>query len=323
VVPRWPTSEGKRIFVAEHGGERLHDVAIAADGDIIGAGGNNEEAGQHRNPNPTAFVIAYRPDGKIDRGFGHEGRFKIKAPRKYAYTGFTEVKALPSGKLLVSGYVRNQIVVFRLTAKGIRDRSFGGGDGEVTLGQVTSSGGEGFLRAPFALGPGGRIVLCGATFPSARGDTEQPVALVRLTANGHRDKTFATGSIYMQQAPRDRSAPIPRKHVQFFTFQPEAVAIDGARGIVVTGGEVAPYTRGQQESGYEYFSARRFLPNGRRDKGFGEGGVFPTNPPGSRSYARAAVTEGNGQVVGGGWIQIERGGGNGPGNTAMLLARYR
>jgi hypothetical protein len=35
------------------------------------------------------------------------------------------------------------------------------------------------------------------------------------------------------------------------------------------------------------------------------------------------VTEGNGQVVAGGWIQIERGGGNGPGNTAMLLTRYR
>ncbi len=35
------------------------------------------------------------------------------------------------------------------------------------------------------------------------------------------------------------------------------------------------------------------------------------------------MTQPNGQVVAGGWIQIERGGGNGPGNTAMLLTRYR
>jgi hypothetical protein len=35
------------------------------------------------------------------------------------------------------------------------------------------------------------------------------------------------------------------------------------------------------------------------------------------------VAEGNGQVVGGGWIQIDRDGGNGPGNTAMLFTRYR
>jgi uncharacterized delta-60 repeat protein len=323
VVPHRPTSEGRRLFVAEYGGERLHDVEVEANGDIIGVGGNNEETGQHRDPNPTAFVIAYGPDGKIDRSFGDGGRFKVKAPRKNAYTGFTEVKALPSGKLLVSGYVRNQLVLYRLTGNGKLDRSFGGGDGKVTVGRATSSGGGGFIRAPFAVGPGGRIVLCGATFPAGRNDTEQPLALVRLLSNGGRDKSFAGGSIYMEQTPRDKNAPLRRKHVQFFTFQPEAIAVDGKGRIVVTGGELALYARGQQEAGYEYFSARRFLPSGRRDKSFGEGGVFPTNPPGSQSYGRAAVTEGTGQVVAGGSIQIERGGGNGPGNTAMLLTRYR
>ena len=105
-----------------------------------------------------------------------------------------------------------------------------------------------------------------------------------------------------------------------------AVADTPLRYLAVERGlqrETAPYTRGQKEGGYSYFAARRFLANGRRDKGFGDGGVFATNPTGSQSYARSAVTEGNGQVVAGGWIQIERGGGNGPGNTAMLLTRYR
>lgn len=41
------------------------------------------------------------------------------------------------------------------------------------------------------------------------------------------------------------------------------------------------------------------------------------------ALARAALTQPDGKVVAGGWVQIERGGGNGPGNTAMMLTRYR
>ena len=71
------------------------------------------------------------------------------------------------------------------------------------------------------------------------------------------------------------------------------------------------------------FTSRRFLPNGRRDRSFGESGVWHTNPPGSQSFARAALTQPDGKVVAGGWVQIERFGDNGPGNTAMMLTRYR
>jgi hypothetical protein len=39
--------------------------------------------------------------------------------------------------------------------------------------------------------------------------------------------------------------------------------------------------------------------------------------------ARAALTGPDGKVVAGGWIQLQRGGGNGSGNTAMLLTHYR
>ena len=322
VIPR-PTSEGKRIRFGEVGGERLHDVAIAADGDIVAVGGNNEEGGQERDRNPTAIVVAYRPDGKIDRAFGSNGRFKVKTPRKNAFTGFTQIEALPSGKLLMSGYVRQQIVLYRVTAKGRPDPSFGGGDGKVAVGAPSSATGYGVIRAPFAVDGRGRIDISGGTFPPERsGLNEEPVVLARFSPEGKRDKSFGK-SIYLERAPADTDEPFHRKHVQFFSFEPEALAIDGQGRIVLTGGELAPYSRGQKEAGYEYFSARRFLPDGLRDKDFGDGGVFATNPTGSQSYARAAVTEGSGKVVAGGWIQVERGGGTGPGNTAMLLTRYR
>lgn len=324
VLPR-PVREGRRID-ADGGGERLHDVAVERDGTIVAAG----DVVPHPRGLPIngpgrarAIVVAFRPDGQIDRSFGDDGRFTITPPRSAAYTGFTAIKALPSGKLLVSGYLRQQLVLYRLTADGRIDRSFGRG-GRVTAGGPSESlffGRGAYLRAPFAVDGHGRIVFCGLTFPD-RG-IEEPVAFLRLLPNGRRDRSFGR-SLYMERGPIDEQEPNPRKHgVQGFTFEPQAIAIDGRGQVLVTGGELAPYTRGQSEPGHEVFTSRRFLPNGRRDRSFGEGGVWHTDPPGSQSLARAALTQPNGKVVAGGWVQIDRFGGNGPGNTAMMLTRYR
>ncbi|MFT3866458.1 MAG: hypothetical protein QM729_19535 [Solirubrobacterales bacterium] len=231
------------------------------------------------------------------------------------------MKALPSGKLLVSGYLRNQIVLYRLTANGRRDPSFGGGDGKVTVGSGKGENGYGPIPAPFAVERGGRIILAGADFTGSILNGES-VVLVRLLADGRRDPTFRR-TIFIERAPIDADEPIPRKHVEYYAFDPQGLAVDAKGRIVIVGSELAPYVRGQKEPGYQFFAARRFLPNGRRDQTFGEGGVFPTNPPGSKGYAHAAVTAGDGQVVAGGWIQLERGGGISRGNTAMLLTRYR
>jgi uncharacterized delta-60 repeat protein len=325
VLPR-PVRGGRRID-GNGGGERLHDVAIEPNGTIVGAG--DIVSRPHGLPingpsRARAVVVAYRPDGKIDRGFGHDGRFTITPPRSDAYTGFTAVKSLPSGKLLVSGYLRQQLVLYQLTADGKIDRSFGR-DGRVTVGglsefSVFSRGA--YLRAPVGVDRHGGIVLCGLLFPNRGKSGEEPVAFLRLSSNGRRDLSFGR-SLYMERAPVDAQEPDPRKHgVQGFSFEPQAIAIDGHGRALVSGGESAPYTRGQKEPGHEDFTSRRFLPNGRRDRSFGEGGVWHTAPPGSQGLARAAVTQPDGQVVAGGWVQIERFGGNGPGNTAMMLTRY-
>jgi len=270
-------------------------------------------------------VVAYRPDGKIDRGFGHGGRFAITPPRSLAYTGFTAIRALPSGKLLVSGYLRQQLVLYRLTANGRIDRSFGR-DGRVTVGgrsEFSFFARGAYLRAPFAVDRRGRIVLSGLLFPKKGRSIEEPVALLRLLPDGSRDRSFGR-SLYMERAPIDGREPDPREHgVQGFTFEPQAIAIDGHGRVLFTGGELAPYTRGQEEPGHEDFTSRRFLPSGRRDRPFGEGGVWHTAPPGSQGLSRAAMTQPDGKVVAGGWVQLERFGGNGPGNTAMMLTRYR
>jgi uncharacterized delta-60 repeat protein len=324
ITPR-PTYGGRQV---KEGGVRLHDIAVEPDGTIVTVGDviPQRYRGTGRGPaRAAAVVFAYRPDGTVDRAFGRDGHLTITPPRSRAYTGFTEVKALPSGKLLVSGYLRQQIVLYRLTSDGGLDRSFGR-DGRVMVGKPSVHvfyGRGAYLRAPFTVDRRGRIVLAGDVFPSGARNPEEPVALLRLLPDGRRDRSFGR-SVYMERAPIDAQEPHPhRRGVQSFSFDPQAIAIDGRGRIVVTGGELAPYTRGQQEPGHRDFTSRRFLPSGRRDNSFGEGGVWHTDPPGSESLARAALAPSDGTVVAGGWIQIERGGGNGPGNTAMLLTRYR
>ena len=321
ITPR-PTYEGRHV---DEGGERLHDLAVEPDGTIIAVGDIIPE--RYRDAGlgperPAALVIAYRPDGTVDRRFGHHGRLRISVPRGGAYTGFSEVRVLRSGKLLVSGYLRQRLVLYRLTADGQIDRSFGR-DGRVVVGAPAVHdlyGNGGYLRAPFAIDRHGRIVLAGPVF--SKGGYQEPIVLIRLHPDGGRDESFGR-SYYMEKAPIDRKEPTPRKHVENYAFPPQSIAIDWGGRIVVVGMELAPYTRGQDEPGYQYFAARRFLPNGRRDRSFGHGGVWDTNPPRSQSMARAALAQPDGKVVAGGWVQIERGGGNGPGNTAMLLTRYR
>jgi uncharacterized delta-60 repeat protein len=314
VIPK-PSFEGRRIGT-QGGGERLHDVAIQPDGTIIGVG--DVVAAPRSTPGvgpkrPGAVVIAYRPDGKIDPGFGRLGRFRITPPRSgrfSGYTGFTEVKALPSGKLLVSGYIHQRYVLYRLTADGRIDRSFGR-NGRVTFAKPGSRSIRftSFFEAPFAVDRQGRIVLCVPLFPEG---TEEPIAFLRLLPDGRRDTSFGR-SLYMERAPLDTHESVPRKHgVQFFSFEPLAIAIDGHGRVLVTGGEAAPYTRGQQEPGHEDFTSRRFLPNGRRDRSFGEGGVWHTAPPGSQSLARAALTQPDGKVVAGGWCRSNAEGATGP-----------
>jgi hypothetical protein len=109
-------------------------------------------------------------------------------------------------------------------------------------------------RRPFALAPGGSIVLCGTTFSKSIQDT-QPVVLVRFSSAGRLDRGFGM-SIYAEQTPADRRPPLThRKHVEAYHFEPQGLAVDGQGRIVMTGGETAPYTRGQQEAGYSSATA--------------------------------------------------------------------
>jgi uncharacterized delta-60 repeat protein len=295
------------------GGERIHDIAVGRDGTIVGVG--DVVAGPRgvaHTPQPAALVRAWRPDGGVDHGFGRDGRLAIGVPHGGGYSGFSRVEILPSGKILVAGYLSRRLVVYRLTADGRVDRSFGD-HGRVTVG----TGGKEvdfYYRASLAVDRDGRVVLGGLAVLD-NSVAEAPV-LLRLLPDGRRDHSFGGRSV-PGTAGRIRGGYV------YLTFEPRALTIDGRGRVVVTGGE---FTTDGHGEGHEALTSRRFLPDGRPDRSFGRDGIWSTDPPGSRGAGYASATQPDGRVIAGGWVQLERGGRERDfrhGNTALLLTRYR
>ena len=295
------------------GGDRIHDLAVGPDGTIVGVG--DVVAGPRgvaHTPQPAALVRAWHPDGTVDRGFGRDGRLTMRVPRGGGYSGFSKVEILPSGKILVAGYLSRRLVVYRLTADGRVDRSFGD-HGRVTVGTRGTEINFPY-RASLAVDRSGRIVLGGLAILD-NAVVEAPV-LLRLLPDGRRDHSFGARNV-------PGTAGKVRGGYVYLTFEPRAITFDGHGRIVVTGGD---FTTDGKEEGHEALTSRRFLPDGRPDRTFGRDGIWFTDPPGSRSTGYASATQPDGRVVAGGWVQLERGARERDfrhGNTAMLLTRYR
>lgn len=268
--------------------EALHAVAIQPGGRIVAVGGKRE----HLEGEPSALVIGYRADGSVDRSFGHGGRLLFAARRgEKEYTGFRAVKALPSGKLLVSGYRQGSLFLVRLTSAGRLDRSFGGGDGEVmidigeSVGCVKDCG----LASPLAVGPGGGIVAAATrSFGS--------FVLVRLSPNGQLDPRFGGGGIV-------RSPSLIRAN---------DLALDGRGHILVAGIGEKDVSRLDIRS---VFTTLCFRTDGRLDRSFGRNGAKVLAPR-EASAAFAALTQPSGRVVVAGGAQYPGG------RHRLILTRY-
>lgn len=253
----------------------LYDVAVQRRGRIVAVGARNED----KFGTSAAIVVAYRPDGSIDRSFGAGGEVALWGThRGIAYTGLRDVVALPNGKLLASGYRRGNLMLVRLNRDGSFDRGFGSGG--IAMASIERNGA---CVAPCIIGSsvevesGGRIVVL-ATNRSV-GST---FAVARFTQGGRLDRSFAGDGIFL--------APTKLSNAFDLALQPGG-------GIVVAGRAFRPWSKVPRS---EYsFAAVRLTAGGRLDRTFGKG--VETLPLGLNSVALAALTQpGRGVVVAGG-----------------------
>lgn len=275
-----PKPDGARADV-------LHAVAIQPGGRIVAVGTRNErdrKAAQVKRP--AGLVVAYRPDGRIDRSFGNGGRvFFHGRSARYAFTGLLDLGILPNRKIVAVGYRNDRLLVVRLKANGRLDRSFGGGDGIVSVGLE-----RGNLCCPeeaslSAFDDGRSVVLT---------DGFGRVLMAGLRTNGSLDRRFGRGGI------------VRRGGDQRLDWMQD-VAVQGNGRIVAVG------------QGSRGFTVLRFRPNGRPDRSFGNRGAA-TLPRGRASISTSALTLPNGQVVVGGGVQYQR---NDRLEYSLLLARLR
>lgn len=277
------------------GSEVLHDLAVRPDGGLIGVGSTDEHPINISWNHPAGVVVAYTPDGRIDRSFGKRGRIFFPARGEPEYTGLRSVQVLPDGRILVAGFHYGSLFIARLRPNGRLDRSFGGGDGKVI--RFVGSRRYGcskicWVSSPMAIQPDGSIIVLAATFPDV------PV-LLRFYPNGGLDRSFGRGGQVRVELEGDR--------LQLF-----GLGLQRDR-IVLTGWDEA--TRREL-----HFTVLRYLSDGSRDFGFGtEGAVIRTDEPFSGAFATLAQPEGRLFVGGGGQDKAES---DPYYSSSLLLARF-
>jgi uncharacterized delta-60 repeat protein len=180
---------GSPVTVHPEGFPSAYALAVQSDGKIILVGFTNVKAFTAE----VATVWRLKADGgsgapndALDPTFGTNGAVELST---YTHTVGAAVAIQPDGKIVVAGRGfnatgPNKIAVWRLTAAGELDPSFG------TAGTAEVSDSKEDLVNAIALQPDGKIVLVGAT---SFGSAGQDAAVWRLKADGSAlDAAFNT-----------------------------------------------------------------------------------------------------------------------------------
>jgi uncharacterized delta-60 repeat protein len=261
---------------------RATSVALQPDGKVIAAGSSFPG---------TILLARYLTDGKRDSSFGKNGSARVNVGRRGG--GALDVALLPTGRILAAGWGvaddrRWEGVVVAFKANGSIDTRFG--DGGIV--SFTAVGGEESTVEIDAMRtlPSGRILLAG--------EIAGRVMVVRLLGDGRPDPSFSGDGFAYVNVGRCRCR---------YAYT-SGLALDRRGRIVVSASLAGPDP--------EPAALLRFMPGGRLDRSFGEGGVVSTFL-GSRLAAQDVVVQHNGRIVIAGDYNVP-----GSGEARLAAVRY-
>ncbi len=257
----------------------------AAEAVALGPGGTIVVAGWSSVPEEerVAFALSrYLPDGSLDGGFGKGGRvttdFGAGPP---AENMAHDVLVGPDGRITAVGEAGGNfdgggIGVARYLPDGSPDRSFGGGDGLV---MVHQDGDLELCPVARAVAPtaGGGLVLAGSTGCGGESDGGVFMVVVRLTANGALDTSFAHDGIRV----------IKSGHCAYAN----AVVVQRDGKIVVAGSDGGCYEERTP------FRLVRLNADGSTDTSFGRRGRRPVDVAPGQSGALELAQDSRGRLL--------------------------
>ena len=185
--------------------------AVTPDGGIIAYGVSIKDAG----PTSADFAVAhYSADGVLDTSFaaGDPAGVAGLAVIDFGFNDWAyDMKVMPDGRIVGGVHVHDDLTglsdnygVFRLTADGLPDQSFG------TEGKVEIDFGFGLndMGNAIALLPDGQMILGGEANNGAGGWQNNNFAFVMLDANGNINTHFGTNGFIWTDFAHDRSAAL-------------------------------------------------------------------------------------------------------------------
>jgi uncharacterized delta-60 repeat protein len=273
--------------------QRADAVAVAPDGSAVVAGIAGTQV----------MVARYRPDGELDGLFGAGGvvlRDLSDGAGMPPGSGLAAVALTPAGQIVVAGSVGvpngdsydesepgEQIVVGRLSDRGVPDSAFGtGGFVRLQLGARSARRPARSRATALVLGPDGSAVVAGR---SSGPDGADRALLARLTPSGRLDPSFGRAGRTVVQLGRASAARRAASSLHALAARADGALLAAGRGTDVAGnGQVV---------------LARFTAAGALDAGFGRGGVVRTQvnawakgePP--ESVARAIASTADGSVL--------------------------
>ena len=163
---------------------RASAVVIQPDGKIIVAGD-----AVFSNSARDIVLVRFNSNGTLDTSFGNNGRVFLAVTNRNETANAVALQ--PNGRIVVVGSTEptdgspnTDFLAVRFNANGSLDTSFG------NLGVFTLNQGGTDVFNAVAIQPDGKIVAAGRTSDGDRG------AVIRLTANGALDTSFAGGGLF-------------------------------------------------------------------------------------------------------------------------------
>ena len=206
--------------------------------------------------------------GELDQGFGRAG---VAASRiGPGYSAAQDVALDAAGRVVVAGQWSRSFGLARLLPDGRHDAAFGGD------GTVSTTFGVGARANAVVVQPDGKVVAAGHANPT-QGSTDADFALARYNADGSLDASFGSGG-RVTTSFTDSSA------------YASALLLQSDGGLIAVGETFPP------DAVNSDVALVRYLPDGRLDPSFGEGGVVVTDA-GGPDVASAVTAGPDGSVV--------------------------